>query len=403
MSERYPGGLIRKTPPTVTGPTDGEGGSAPGIWTLEEVAYYEKEGQWPKKTLQRPLLTSGDNWKGNLGTSDAGSVERSSPVQVGSDTNWDYVNAAVDHAQALKRDGTLWEWGDNGNGNLGQNNRISTSSPVQVGAETGWTKIAGYESLAYGIRSGRLYFYGSASNGASGLNVNTNRSSPTQIGALADWADVSGYSFGALALKTDGTLWSWGLNSQGAVGNNTTLNVSSPVQIGSDTWISIGGGESSRAAVRSDGTLWTWGSDAFGQLGQNTRNIHISSPTQVGALTNWAVVRRTQNGILAFKTDNTIWVCGNGQNGEMGDGTAISRSSPIQVAADKSWANTYAGRYGSYGKTDTGQLWWWGFVTKGENGNNVGFLGSSSPIQIGSDTNWGMASSYDFGMFTRII
>jgi hypothetical protein len=67
MSDRYPGGLIRKTPPTITPPVDGEGGSAPGIWTLEQVAYYTKEGTWPKPVLPRELYAWGYNLLANLG------------------------------------------------------------------------------------------------------------------------------------------------------------------------------------------------------------------------------------------------------------------------------------------------------------------------------------------------
>jgi hypothetical protein len=70
MSDRYPGGLIRKTPPTIVAPVDGEGGSAPGIWTLEQASYYEGTGEWPKPVLPRELYTWG------------------SPVQVGARTDW---------------------------------------------------------------------------------------------------------------------------------------------------------------------------------------------------------------------------------------------------------------------------------------------------------------------------
>ena len=120
MSDRYPGGLIRKTPPTITPPVDGEGGSASGIWTMEQVAYYIKEGTWPKPPIPRELYTWGDSSpNGQLGLGDT--VDRSSPVQVAGNT-WAQVSSGLAQIAAIKTDGTLWMWGAGSVGQLGQNN-----------------------------------------------------------------------------------------------------------------------------------------------------------------------------------------------------------------------------------------------------------------------------------------
>jgi hypothetical protein len=130
MSDRYPGGLIRKTPPTITPPVDGEGGSAPGIWTLEQVAYYTKEGEWPKPVLPRELYAWGSNFYGSLGQDDK--IYRSSPTQVGAFINWAQVSKASSNTAAVKTDGTLWTWGFGSQGRLGLNDTVSRSSPVQA-------------------------------------------------------------------------------------------------------------------------------------------------------------------------------------------------------------------------------------------------------------------------------
>ena len=88
------------------------------------------------------LWTWGDNDDGQLGQNISRLTDRSSPVQVGSGTNWYKVSAGTSHTLATKTDGTLWGWGNNGNGQLGQNNTIRRSSPVQVGAETYWQNPA---------------------------------------------------------------------------------------------------------------------------------------------------------------------------------------------------------------------------------------------------------------------
>ena len=92
MSDRFPGGVISKTPPTVTGPTGGEGGSASGMWTLDTVLEYEKAGAWPKPLLPRELYA----WGGNTG--DNTDVTRSSPVQFGALSTWSQFWAGSLHS-----------------------------------------------------------------------------------------------------------------------------------------------------------------------------------------------------------------------------------------------------------------------------------------------------------------
>ena len=86
MSERWPGGLISRSAPVVVGPTGGEGGSAPGIWTINQIAPYVKAGTWPQPVRPRELWTWGYNGTGQLGLGNT--TNYSSPKQVGSGTNW---------------------------------------------------------------------------------------------------------------------------------------------------------------------------------------------------------------------------------------------------------------------------------------------------------------------------
>jgi hypothetical protein len=109
MADRFPGGVISKTPPTVVAPVDGEGGSASGVWTLDEVLGYEKAGAWPGRVLPRELYAWGYNDNGQLG--DDTVVARSSPVQIGALTTWAKVAGGTGTSFSIKTDGTLWAWG----------------------------------------------------------------------------------------------------------------------------------------------------------------------------------------------------------------------------------------------------------------------------------------------------
>ena len=268
MADRFPGGVISKTPPTVVAPVDGEGGSASGVWTLDEVLGYEKAGAWPGRVLPRELYTWGDNSpNGQLG--DGTVVDKSSPVQIGTLTNWAQVSAGFSHTACVTTAGTLFTWGRSNNGQLGLGDTISRSSPVQVGALTTWAQVsAGTYHTACVTTAGALFTWGRNNNGQLGHNDIINRSSPVQVGALTNWAQVSvGYTHTA-CVTTAGTLFAWGNGGFGALGLGDTISHSSPVQVGVLTnWAQVStGGSSHTACVTTAGTLFTWGNAGFGKL-----------------------------------------------------------------------------------------------------------------------------------------
>lgn len=200
MGDRFPGGVISKTPPTVTGPATsgplaGEGGSASGVWTLDELLGYQKANDWPKPVLPRPLYAWGGNGQGQLGQGNVAGL--SSPTQIGSLTNWAQVSFGATFSAAIKTDGTLWTWGRNIIGQLGDGTVINRSSPVQVGVLTNWLQVScGGDFSAGGFSAavktdGTLWLWGRNNGGQLGQGNVTNRSSPVQVGSLTNWSQVS--------------------------------------------------------------------------------------------------------------------------------------------------------------------------------------------------------------------
>jgi len=288
------------------------------------------------------LWAWGRNSFGQVG--DNTTVNRSSPVQIGALTTWSQVAAGYEFSAALKTDGTLWTWGQNNNGQLGQSEGSSynKSSPVQVGALTTWSQVAaaanGYHISAIKT-DGTLWVWGRNDAGQLGQGTVVYRSSPVQVGALTTWSQVALGRVHTLAVKTDGTLWAWGNNGFGRLGTNDTIFRSSPVQVGSLTnWAQVSGGGVHSAAIKVNGTLWTWGGTLYnsGQLGLGD-TINRSSPTQVGGLTNWKQVSGGYSATGAVKTDGTLWAWGANNYGQVGDNTVVYRSSPVQVGALTSW------------------------------------------------------------------
>ena len=221
--------------------------------------------------------------------------------------------AGYNHIIATKTDGTLWAWGDGGNGVLAQNNGTEYSSPRQVGSDTTW-----------------------------GTTYNTLSAS-----AKSSWS-----------IKTDGTLWGWGSGNYGAMGNNSGASRSSPIQIPGSTWKCVSSCYESVLASKTDGTLWAWGHNRRGELGQNqggTNNANKrSSPTQIPG-TTWDIVRCGARYATATKTDGTLWAWGYNENfGQLGQNNVTQYSSPVQIPGTWSLANVDLGiSYTSAGLINT--------------------------------------------------
>lgn len=290
----------------------------------------------------------GNNECGNLGVAGGG---RNSPVQVGSGTNWasavaagEYSSVAHLYTMATKTDGTLWAWGDNSSGQLGDGTTVTKSSPIQIGSGTSWAQVtASYGLHTVAIKTdGTLWAWGSGGNGRTGLGDTVNRSSPVQIGASTDWAQASAGQMHTMAIKTDGTLWTWGNNSTGQLGKTGAAARSSPTQINSDTDWRLGvAGSTFCLAIKTNNTLWAWGSNYYGQLGVGSVSDK-TTPTQVPGAT-WTDVSGGPDNAFAIKADKTLWAWGGNDTGALGDGTTVSKSSPVQVGSAANWTKVSAG------------------------------------------------------------
>ena len=191
-------------------------------------------------------------------------------------------------------EGGLWLWGYGVFGGLGDNTITNRSSPVQtVSGGTNWKQVAGGQNHTAAIKTdGTLWLWGYNNAGQLGDNSITHRSSPVQtVSGGTNWKLVAAGTYSTVAIKTDGTLWTWGRNSVGELGDNTRTHRSSPVQTisGGTNWKQVAGGNHT-VAIKTDGTLWTWGNNSYGALGDNS-TTNRSSPVQtVSGGTNWKQV-----------------------------------------------------------------------------------------------------------------
>jgi hypothetical protein len=186
-------------------------------------------------------------------------TNRSSPVSVvGGFTDWCQVSAGSSSSLGVRINGTAWGWGSGSSGKLGNNSTANTSSPVSVvGGFTDWCQVStgGYAGLA--VRTnGTMWGWGNNNDGRLGDNSTVSKSSPVSVvGGFTDWCQVAANSSPA-AVRTNGTAWAWGYNTQGQLGDNTTVSKSSPVSVvgGFTDWCQVSAAAGMSAGIRSTAT-----------------------------------------------------------------------------------------------------------------------------------------------------
>ena len=337
------------------------------------------------------LWSWGSNGFGQLGLVLA--YGTSSPVQTAvGGAKWSQVSAGGTFTMATKTDGSLWGWGENNVGQLGQNHTTNKSSPVQVTNMNSWETVASGNSHVLAIKmDGTLWTWGLNTYGQLGTNDTTNRSSPAQtIASSSDWRDVAAGLSHSMAIKIDGTLWTWGRNENGQLGSNNRTDRSSPAQTVSAAanWSKISAGNDHSAAVKTDGRLWLWGNNTTGQLGTSNRTRRSSPVQTVSRGTDWLQISISDTLSLAIKIDGSLWAWGKNNSGQLGTGNTISRSSPVQtVSGGTNWSQVTAGADVSFAIKQNGELWAWGNNAYGQLADNT-IISKSSPIQItaGDDT-----------------
>lgn len=331
----------------------------------------------------------GSNLNGQFGNGASGATY-SSPVFLFSEGTWQKVaaggelNATIGYFSAgLKTNGTLWSFGKNTYGQLGVGDTTDRSSPVQIGSATNWSDVYGsFGRYNFALRSdGSLYGWGQNASGNLGNGSTSACSTPVLIAGT--WTSIAAGEFHTLGLKSDGTLWGWGAAFSGQVGNGAIgVNVSTPVQVLSgSTFVKIAAGHDSSYAIKNDGTLWAWGPNADGQIGNGTANAtKYSTPVQVGGLTTWVDIKTAGSTAFAKKLDGTFWCWGYNSEGELGLGDTTGRSSPVQLPGTD-WSTILPSWGFVIALKNDGSLYSWGYG----GGGNLGAgstANASTPVQI---------------------
>jgi len=297
------------------------------------------------------------------------------------------------HSLGIKADGTVWAWGANNYGQLGDETTTTAETPVQVHGAGGIgflqnvVAVAAGDSMSFALKSdGTLWAWGRNNFGQLGDGTNTDSPVPVQVSISGYVTDIqSGFTYG-VALKSDGTVWTWGLDAFENLGNgagnspsNTPAQVSGLTTV---TVISAGGNQS--FAIKSNGQVWAWGYNGPGQLGIGN-NSNQGTPQQVTSPTNITTISTNGAHTLALKNDGTVWESGDLDPDNLGTVTFTETNTFTQISGVSNVAIISAGLYDSYTVKTDGTFWDWGLNAYGQLGNGT-TTDSITPGQITSLT-----------------
>ncbi len=277
--------------------------------------------------------------------------------------------------------GTLWDWGWNSSGQLGNGTTTDCHSPVNISGINGIIAVSGGYADCLALKpDGTVWVWGANNVGQLGNGTYTASNTPVQIPNLSGITAISAGYYHNMALKQDGTVWVWGDNSHGQLGNDTKTQSNIPIPVNGLTGvIGIAGGYYHSLALKSDGTVWAWGMNDRGQLGDgSTIERHI--PVEVTGLTGITAVSASDWHSIGLKTDGTVWAWGSNSNGQLGNGTTVDSHNPVQVINLKGISAISAGGRNNLALAKDGTVWGWGLNDIGELGDGT-TTGRSVPVQ----------------------
>jgi alpha-tubulin suppressor-like RCC1 family protein len=298
----------------------------------------------------------GYNYHGELGNgTKTGNTANSTPGQVLTAaatplTGITAVRGGFWHNLALKSDGTVWAWGNNDWGQLGNGSATPSYGGVAYAAQvTGLSNVvaiaAGHWHSVAVKSDGSVWTWGLNSiswdanrNGQLGDGTTTTRLTPVRVlgvggvGYLSGVAKVAAGAAFTLALKSDGTVYGWGTNLEGELGNGNKTTSLTPVQAGVSNITDLAAGYWLSLALKSDGTVWAWGQNDMGQLGNGTTQAltGISTPAAVSGLSSVTAIHAGASFGVALKSDGTVWAWGENASGQLGNSTISNSSTPVR-------------------------------------------------------------------------
>ena len=327
-------------------------------------------------------------WNANGRIGDGTTTDRLRPMAVVGGLTLAQVSAG-DHTCGVTTGGAAYCWGGNASGQLGNGTTTGSTSPALVSGGLTFAQVSAGAGHTCGVTTGGAAYCWGSNSGGLGDGTTTNRLSPVAVVGGLTFAQVSaGANTGhTCGVTTGGAAYCWGPNLRGQLGNGGgTTGSTSPVLVsGGLTFAQVSAGADYTCGVTTGGAAYCWGANTGGQLGDGTTTDRTSPVLVVGGLT-FAQVNTAELLVTPFTcgvtTGGAAYCWGFNGNGELGDGTATNRLSPVAVLGGLSFAHVSAGSSHACGVTTTsGAAYCWGWNGNGQLGDGTTFL-RRTPVRV---------------------
>lgn len=293
-------------------------------------------------------------------------------LALGTQNNSNKISTGFSHSLAIKKDASLWTWGWNIAGQLGDGSNTDINTPAKIMDNVATVSANSFHSLAI-KKDETLWVWGRTDYGLIGYVANTENNTPTKI--MDNVTAISTGGFHSLAIKSDATLWVWGINSAGQLGDGTYINKDTPTKI-MENILAVSAGNEFSLAIKNDGSLWAWGANTNGQLGDGS-NTKKNSPTKI--MDNVSTIAAGMDHSIVIKNDGSLWAWGKNNYGQLGDGTNLNKNIPTKIMDNVLTIPSQS--YHSLAIKNDGTLWTWGYNSSGQLGDGTN-INKNIPTKI---------------------
>lgn len=339
----------------------------------------------------------GNNDNGQLGADTTTVITQEQPLKVGNWNDWLSVSVGENHTCAIRQDHSLWCWGRDDYGQVGNPNTITPSAePFQVHPNEQWIMVVSGRFFNCAIKADEsAWCWGGNANGQLGNLTIETQSEPVPVAGNQRWQWLTAGPLHICAIDTEQGLWCWGDNWSGQLGNGNFSDAIQPIQVDSSLeYTMVAAGEYNTCASKQNQSFWCWGHNLYGQLGsgssRNSSNEYFVLPQQSGSMaTDWLTIDVGLDHFCGIRSGGTLWCWGANYSAQLASGNFLDSALPRLVANHFNWAQVSTGTNNSCAIKTDGRLFCWGWNEFGQVGNGNFFDGGApAPRAVASTLAW---------------